>query len=86
MIFNGNVIVGPVQLNAKFSVLLYFSSNIIYDDFRRSFTWNFTAIVCCFPYSRIGVDVFLELWDSILFGLPFEIVLPFNSKFLFHCK
>ena len=46
MIFNDNVFVGPLQLNAKFSVLLYFSSNIIYDDFRRSFTWNFTAMVC----------------------------------------
>ena len=46
VIFNGNVIIGPLQLNAKFSVLLYFSSNLIYDDFRRSFTWNFTAMVC----------------------------------------
>ena len=46
VIFNGNVIIGPLQLNAKVSVLLYFSSNLIYDDFRRSFTWNFTAMVC----------------------------------------
>ena len=33
MIFNGNAIVGPLQLNAKSSVLLYFSSNIVFDDF-----------------------------------------------------
>ena len=46
MTFNRNVIVGPLQLNAKFGVRVYVSSNIIYDDFRRSFTWNFTAMVC----------------------------------------
>ena len=84
MIFNRNFIVGPLQLNAKFSVLLYFSSIIIYDAFRRSFTWNFNAMVCCFPFSRIGVDVFLQLYVSFLLRMSFEIVLPLNSKFLFH--